>query len=200
MELANAIDSVRAANGDPPSVIVWENVPGILSSNDNAFGCFLAGLAGEDEPLQPSGKKWTNTGYVSGPQRNIAWRVFDAQYFGVAQRRRRVFVVASARKDVCPATVLFEPDGVRRHTSPRRAQRKIITRHVTQSLASGGEVTGTLLASGGDKRFSGNQAAFSGNYHIVYSAAKSSEINPPLALHSGSASTNDEVSHQEIFS
>ncbi|CAQ86387.1 cytosine-specific DNA methyltransferase [Photorhabdus asymbiotica] len=67
VELANVIDSVRAANGEQPSIIVWENVPGVLSSKDNAFGCFLAGLAGEDEPLQPSGKKWTNSGYVSGP-------------------------------------------------------------------------------------------------------------------------------------
>ncbi|CDH19934.1 Cytosine-specific methyltransferase [Xenorhabdus bovienii str. kraussei Quebec] len=118
VELANVIDSVRAANGEQPSIIVWENVPGVLSSKDNAFGCFLAGLAGEDEPLQPSGKKWTNAGYVSGPQRTVAWRVLDAQYFGVAQRRRRVFVVASARKDVCPATVLFEPDRLRRHSEP----------------------------------------------------------------------------------
>ncbi|OTA14635.1 DNA -methyltransferase [Xenorhabdus vietnamensis] len=127
MELANVIDSVRAANGEQPSIIVWENVPGVLSSKDNAFGCFLAGLAGEDEPLQPSGKKWTNAGYVSGPQRNIAWRVLDAQYFGVAQRRRRVFVVASARKDFCPATVLFEPDSLSRNTEPRGTTGKAAT-------------------------------------------------------------------------
>ncbi|WP_289994389.1 DNA cytosine methyltransferase [Photorhabdus laumondii] len=107
--LANVIDSVRAANGEQPSIIVWENVPGVLSSKDNAFGCFLAGLTGEDEPLQPSRKKWTNSGYVSGPQRVVVWRVLDAQYFGVAQRRRRVFVVASARTDICPAKILFEP-------------------------------------------------------------------------------------------
>ncbi|MBD2797201.1 DNA cytosine methyltransferase [Xenorhabdus sp. 18] len=119
VELANVIDSVRAANGKPPAIIVWENVPGVLSSRDNAFGYFLAGLAGEDEPLQPSGKRWTNAGYVSGPQRNIAWRILDAQYFGVAQRRRRVFVVASARNGFCPATVLFEPDSLCRHPEPR---------------------------------------------------------------------------------
>ncbi|MDE1493363.1 DNA cytosine methyltransferase, partial [Xenorhabdus bovienii] len=99
---------------------------GVLSSKDNAFGCFLAGLAGEDEPLQPSGQKWTNAGYVSGSQRTVAWRVLDAQYFGVAQRRRRVFVVASARNGFCPATVLFEPDGVRRHSEPRRTAGKAV--------------------------------------------------------------------------
>ncbi|WP_155362196.1 DNA cytosine methyltransferase, partial [Xenorhabdus bovienii] len=124
VELANVIDSVRAANGEQPSIIVWENVPGVLSSKDNAFGCFLAGLAGEDEPLQLSGQKWTNAGYVSGPQRTVAWRVLDAQYFGVAQRRRRVFVVASARNGFCPATLLFEPDSLRRHSEPRRTAGK----------------------------------------------------------------------------
>ncbi|MBD2806428.1 DNA cytosine methyltransferase [Xenorhabdus sp. ZM] len=129
VELANVIDSVRAANGEQPAIIVWENVPGVFSSKDNAFGCFLAGLAGEDEPLQPSGKKWTNAGYVSGPQRDIAWRVLDAQYFGVAQRRRRVFVVASARKDFCPATVLFEQNSVHRHSEPRRTAGKAVTAH-----------------------------------------------------------------------
>ncbi|PHM46553.1 DNA -methyltransferase [Xenorhabdus miraniensis] len=124
VELANVIDSVRAANGEQPSILVWENVPGVLSSKDNAFGCFLAGLAGGDDPLQPSGQKWTNAGYVSGPQRRVAWRILDAQYFGVAQRRRRVFVVASARTDFCPATVLFEPDSVRRHFEPCRTAGK----------------------------------------------------------------------------
>lgn len=110
VELANAIDAKRRERGEPESIIVWENVPGVLSSKDNAFGCFLAGLAGESSELQPSGGKWTHAGCVSGPQRVIAWRVLDAQFFGVAQRRRRVFVVASARKGFDSAAVLFEQD------------------------------------------------------------------------------------------
>ncbi len=57
---------------------------------------------------------------MSGPQRIISWRVLDAQFFGVAQRRRRVFVVASSRKDFDPAAVLFELNSVRRDTPPRR--------------------------------------------------------------------------------
>ncbi|WP_256872116.1 DNA cytosine methyltransferase, partial [Enterobacter cloacae] len=59
-------------------------------------------------------------GCVSGPERVIAWRVLDAQFFGVAQRRRRVFVVASARGDIDPAQILFELDSVRRDSAPRR--------------------------------------------------------------------------------
>lgn len=120
VELANAIDAKRRERGEPEAIIVWENVPGVLSSKDNAFGCFLAGLAGESSELQPSGGKWTHAGCVSGPERVIAWRVLDAQFFGVAQRRRRVFVVASARKGFDPAAVLFELDSVRRDSAPRR--------------------------------------------------------------------------------
>lgn len=120
VELANAIDTVRTRAGNTEAVIVWENVPGVLSDKQNAFGCFLGALAGEDRELQPSGKKWTNAGCVYGPQRAVAWRVLDAQYFGVAQRRRRVFVVASARTDFDPAAVLFERESVRRDTPPIR--------------------------------------------------------------------------------
>lgn len=122
VELANAIDTVRVRAGNPETVIVWENVPGVLSDKQNAFGCFLGALAGEDRELQPSGKKWTNAGCVYGPQRAVAWRVLDAQYFGVAQRRRRVFVVASARTDFDPAAVLFERESVRRDSAPSRSQ------------------------------------------------------------------------------
>ena len=121
VRLANAIDSARSAAGKQPAIIVWENVPGVLNTKDNAFGCFLAGLAGESSALQPSGGKWTNAGCVFGPQRAVAWRVLDAQYFGVAQRRRRVFVVASARNGFNPSEILFEFDGVRRDIAPSRS-------------------------------------------------------------------------------
>lgn len=118
VELADSIDEKREQNGEQPAIIVWENVPGVLSSKDNAFGCLLAGLAGESEELKPTGEKWTNVGYVSGPKRTIAWRILDAQYFGVAQRRRRVFVVASARTDICPAEILFEYDSLHGDITP----------------------------------------------------------------------------------
>lgn len=120
-ELADAVDDRRTAEGKTPAIFVWENVPGVLSSKDNAFGAFLGLLAGEDCRLQPPGKRWTNAGYVRGPKRTIAWRVLDAQYFGVAQRRRRVFVVASAREDIDPAKILFESDSVRRDIAPSRS-------------------------------------------------------------------------------
>lgn len=122
VELADAIDHVRSADGREECVAWWENVPGVLSDKGNAFGCFLAALVGESEPLEPSGGRWTDAGCVYGPQRTAAWRVLDAQYFGLAQRRRRVFVVASARRGFDPAAVLFESEGVRRDIAPRRGE------------------------------------------------------------------------------
>ncbi len=91
VRLLNEIDAARYIRGEQPAIAVWENVPGVLNTKDNAFGCLLGALAGEECELQPSGKKWGNAGCVFGPQRAVAWRVLDAQYFGVAQRRRRVF-------------------------------------------------------------------------------------------------------------
>lgn len=122
VELADAVDHVRTARGEPECVIAWENVPGVLSDKGNAFGCFLGALVGESDALQPSGGKWTDAGCVYGPRRSAAWRVLDAQYFGLAQRRRRVFVVASARAGFDPAAVLFESESVRRDHPPRRGQ------------------------------------------------------------------------------
>lgn len=115
VELAHAIDQARRQIGRPQATHVWENVPGVLSDRSNAFGHFLGALSGERRALKPSGPKWTHAGSVSGPRRRIAWRVLDAQYFGVAQRRRRVLLVASGRDDLDPAEVLFESEGLHRH-------------------------------------------------------------------------------------
>ena len=122
VRLLNEIDAARSIRGEQSAIAVWENVPGVLNTKDNAFGCLLGALAGEECELQPSGKKWGNAGCVFGPQRAVAWRVLDAQYFGVAQRRRRVFVVASAREGFDPISVLFEHEGVRRDIEPRLEQ------------------------------------------------------------------------------
>lgn len=141
VELVNAIDYSRIRQGLPPAIFCWENVPGVLSSKDNAFGCLLAGLAGEDEPFEPGprperGKnstfwrwdkkarkhypKWPQSGCVVGRQRKLAWRVLDAEHFGVPQRRHRVFVVGSAGEGFDPETILFEFEGVRRNTPPSK--------------------------------------------------------------------------------
>ena len=124
VRLADAIDDIRRATGRKPAIIVWENVPGVLSVKDNAFGCFLAALVGNDAPLISTGGKWTNAGMVVGPKRSAAWRILDAQYFGVAQRRRRVFVIAGSGDGFDPAEILFEREGMRRDSAPRRKARQ----------------------------------------------------------------------------
>jgi DNA (cytosine-5)-methyltransferase 1 len=133
-EIADAIDSKR----EQPCIVFWENVPGVLNTKDNAFGCFLGALAGEDDALVAPGGRWANAGFIDGPQRAVAWRVLDAQYFGVAQRRRRVFVIASARADFDPAAVLFEFEGVRRDTAPSREAGQKVAGTFTARANSGG--------------------------------------------------------------
>ncbi len=155
VRLFDAIDYVRGRAGRSPAICVWENVPGVLSDKTNAFGCFLAGLAGEDVQLEPPGKKWANAGCVFGPKRTVAWRILDAQYAGVAQRRRRVFVIASARKDFDPARVLFEFDGARRDSAPSRE--------------AGKETAGTLAYRTGAGGFPGTDEACSGYLQPVAS-------------------------------
>lgn len=170
VDIADAIDHIRSARGDDECVVVWENVPGVLSTRDNAFGCFLGALAGSGCELRPpgGGAKWDDAGCVYGPARTIAWRVLDAQYFGLAQRRRRVFVVASARDGFDPVAVLFEREGLRRDTPPSRAAREIAPTIPSRSTAGGGlgtdfdldggvgvwpaDIACTLNASFGDKQ------------------------------------------------
>ena len=127
---------VNIADHFNPKWILWENVPGVLSSRDNGFGCFLGALAGEDGELKPPGEKWADAGCVYGPKRSIAWRCLDAQYFGVAQRRKRCFLVACPRDQGDPAKVLFEWEGLRRDTAPSREARKGIAPNVAPSLTA----------------------------------------------------------------
>lgn len=137
VELANAFDTVRQQEEKPASIILWENVPGVLSDRTNAFGCLLSALAGEHHVLRPPFKSWSNAGVVLGPQRTVAWRVLDAQYFGVPQRRRRVFVIASARKKFDPTEVLFERESLRRDPPALGSQQKTITGTLTTRHAGG---------------------------------------------------------------
>jgi DNA (cytosine-5)-methyltransferase 1 len=133
-----ALEFVRIADASAPAIIVWENVPGILSDRGNAFGCFLAALAGEDEELLPTGGKWANAGYVLGPKRAVCFRILDAQYFGLAQRRKRVFVIACPRDGADPRKILFEFDGMRRDTPPGRSTQADVAGTLESRSRSGG--------------------------------------------------------------
>ena len=162
VRLLNAIDEQR----EQPAVCVWENVPGVLNTKDNAFGCFLGELAGSGCELQPpNGKRWGNAGLINGPRRSIAWRILDAQFFGVAQRRRRVFVVASARDGFDPGQVLFEFDGVRRNTPSSREEEKNATHRTDARFKGYGELVGTLMAR--DSKGVGNQFVEEGKLVVL---------------------------------
>ena len=168
-ELINHADDVRTRRGRPPVLALYENVPGILSDRTNAFGCLLAALAGEDEPIVV--KKWPRAGVVDGRRRRVAWVTLDAQYFGVAQRRRRVFVLAVPREFVerlgeraDPAEILSIGRCLRRDTPSRESEGKESPAQSAISVALrgregggtaelGDEVQNCLRASsgGGDK-------------------------------------------------
>ena len=149
IHILEAIDYVRYQDGKQPCVLLWENVPGVLSTKDNAFGHFLAGLAQEREPLQPAGARWANSGYVHSA-RTIAWRILDAQYFGVAQRRRRVFVVASARPRSV-AQILIERKSLCGDIETGGSAEKNITAYTESSFGTyiRSAVGGVVTASGG---------------------------------------------------
>lgn len=100
-EYIRCLDEVR------PRAFVWENVPGVLSTRDDAFG----------QLLEEVGK----LGY-----QDIAWRVLDAQFFGVAQRRQRVFLVGHLGDGLRSAAVLFEPESMQGDYSPVRDKRKAL--------------------------------------------------------------------------
>jgi DNA (cytosine-5)-methyltransferase 1 len=188
-EIADAIDSVRLAAGKPASIIFWENVPGVLSTADNAFGCFLGALAGCDTAIVPSGR-WTDAGLVAGPQRTVAWRVLDAQFFGLAQRRRRVFVVASARDGFDPAAVLLEWEGLRRDTPPSREAGEGASRGASAGAGSGidfqnaalsGDMAGTLDAEGQRRGNRGHGIlAFGGGQNCAQT-----DVSTSLSAHPG---------------
>ncbi|WP_330084316.1 DNA cytosine methyltransferase [Methylocystis iwaonis] len=118
---------------------VWENVPGALSTDDNAFGCFLGAVVGHDRAIPgPKGRGWPRAGMVVGPRARAAWRILDAQYFGVAQRRERVFLVADFGNGADPAAVLFERQGLRGNSPPRREKGKDVAPTIAARARGGG--------------------------------------------------------------
>ena len=103
-------------NGNYPRFIVWENVPGAFSSNKGEdFRAVIESVARvKDETTSiPLADKWTKAGSIMGDDFSIAWRVLDAQYFGVPQRRKRIFLVADF-DGRCADKILFEPQSLPR--------------------------------------------------------------------------------------
>ncbi len=117
-----------------PRWVVIENVTGLLSSNEGRdFAVVLGGLTGRI-PAVPDGG-WQSAGLARGGWYGVAWRVLDAQYFGVAQRRRRVFIVASLG-DGRAAEVLFESDGGAWDSPPGREAAAPIASPLTSGVSA----------------------------------------------------------------
>ena len=114
-------DYVRIMNGLAERGLkwaLWENVPGVLSiTNDDGERTFphvAAALVGADKPLRLGAGRW-NTGLADGGGRAVAWRVLDSRYFGVAQRRRRIFACVAfgdSAADRAGRALLAKSEGV----------------------------------------------------------------------------------------
>ena len=103
-----------ATNGKYPRFAVWENVTGAFSSNGGEdFRCVLEELCKikNTNVSVPKPEKWTKAGNIMGDDFSLAWRTFDAQYWGVPQRRMRVYLVADFNGG-CASKILFESEGV----------------------------------------------------------------------------------------
>ena len=123
-----------------PRYMVWENVPGAFSSNKgDDFRIVLEELAKVKDkdaviPL-PDGGKWTTCGCIMGDGWSIAWRVLDAQFWGVPQRRRRIALVADFRGQSAPE-ILFVRKSVSGHTDEGEPQRKETPDHATGGIGA----------------------------------------------------------------
>ncbi len=108
----------KATDGRYPTWLCWENVPGAFSSNGGSdFKAVLDEIRRVKDPEAdtPRPEKWPNAGCILADDHSIAWRVFDAQYWGVPQRRKRIYLVAdlAGRR---AGKVLFESEGLSGYT------------------------------------------------------------------------------------
>jgi len=141
------IDAIRivyemreATSGRYPAYIVWENVEGAFNSRGGRdFQTVLEKITKTDIPVPRSGK-WAKSGVVRGRGICAAWRLLDAQYWGVPQRRKRIYLIGSFETDSA-AEILFECDSVQRYLAPRKEQAQGAPAFVGKST---GRTSGTL--------------------------------------------------------
>lgn len=123
-----------------PRYMIWENVPGAFSTHKgedfHKVLTEIASITGENVfiPRPPNGK-WSTAGEIVGDSFSIAWRVIDAQYWGVPQRRRRIALIADFGGQRA-GEILFKPQGLSGNTAQSRTQRKETPRYITTSIDS----------------------------------------------------------------
>ena len=149
----------EATNNEYPRYILWENVPGAYSSNGGQdFRAVLQEILQSQIPTPKSGR-WATAGMVRGAGYSLAWRTLDAQYFGVPQRRKRIFLVADFRSSSAPE-ILFECESDAGDFAESRSARKEVaacagdgvevTSRCPKMWCSGGRISNPLLASGAE--------------------------------------------------
>jgi len=153
--------------------LVWENVPGAFSSNQGRdFAVVVGAMAGSELPVPAGG--WGSEGVALGDNGLVEWAVLDAQWFGVAQRRRRVFAVLDTGNWSDRPPVLLEPDRMRGDSAPRRRQ--------------GERPAPTLTAGAGSSHGPGIRAEVDGGTGLIQQVAGTLSANPKAA---GSATQQD---------
>lgn len=160
MEAVRIIKEMRGAtNGRYPQIVMWENVPGAFSSHGGEdFRIVLEELCkvkrSDTVIPRPSGKgnKWRDSGLIMGDGFSIAWRVLDAQFWGVPQRRRRIFLVADFGGQ-CAGQILFKSKGLSRNFSTirtawenfRPSVEGSVDRAIYDARGNGGLISPTLI-------------------------------------------------------
>ena len=138
MDAVRIVREMReATNGKYPRFVVWENVPGAFSSNKgNDFRAVLEEITESSIPMPKSGR-WAKSGMVRSNECDVAWRTLDAQYWGVPQRRKRIFLVADFRGQ-CAAEILFKPESVSGYPAASGSQGQRIAGNVESGIGAAG--------------------------------------------------------------
>ena len=128
-----------------PRFVIWENVPGAFTSNGGEdFRCVLEQFSRvADETViipRPENGKWQSAGCIVGDNFSLAWRMFDAQYWGVPQRRKRIALVADFGGQ-CAAEILFEREGVSGDSEPGEQARERIAGDTGESTSAADSYT-----------------------------------------------------------
>ncbi|MBU0278719.1 MULTISPECIES: DNA (cytosine-5-)-methyltransferase [unclassified Gemella] len=172
----------KETNGNYPRFIIWENVPGAFSSNKGEdFRCVLEAICHikDIQTSIPRPSKWENSGDIMGGAFSLAWRVLDARYFGVPQRRKRIFLVADFNGRSA-SEILFDEKSVPRNIETSSDERKTTTKRIGRRTTlclndQGGErmdVTEDFTAT---LRAKGNRAPY-----VFENHGQDSRFNGPL--------------------
>ena len=134
MDAVRIVREMReATNGKYPRFVVWENVPGAFSSNKgNDFRAVLEEITESKIPM-PRSNRWAKAGMVRSNGCEVAWRTLDAQYWGVPQRRKRIFLVADFGCK-CAGEILFKPESVSGDIAEGRGEGERIAGSIADSI------------------------------------------------------------------